>query len=275
MEPEPEAAQVEPEAETAKIPKLVFIVPYRDREEHLSKFKSHMKYIFEDIPQCEYEIFYIHQNDNRTFNRGAMKNIGFLFVRKKYPNHYKTITLVFNDVDTMPANKETFDYHTHIGIVKHFYGQKFALGGIVSINAGDFEKTNGFPNYWAWGYEDNALLHRVINSKLNIDRSQFLLLLNKAVIHLNDTFERVVNKNEFDRYVQEYKFMNSNDGISTISNLSYEEDKSTNFVHVNGFTTAVSETPEMNKIHDLRNGSIPFKNVVGRRNRGTIGLLFH
>lgn len=87
------------------IPKLIFIVPYRNREEHLDYFKNHMKTILEDLSTDTYAIYYVHQCDDRGFNRGAMKNIGFLMVKNKYPNDYKNITLVFNDVDSMPAKK--------------------------------------------------------------------------------------------------------------------------------------------------------------------------
>ena len=39
--------------------------------------------ILNDKPKGYYEIFYIHQMDKRVFNRGALKNIGFLFVKNK------------------------------------------------------------------------------------------------------------------------------------------------------------------------------------------------
>ena len=71
------------------IPNLIFIVPYRNRKEHYNIFSDHMKNILEN--EKNYKIFYIHQTDDRSFNRGAMKNIGFLVVKDMYPNDYKNI----------------------------------------------------------------------------------------------------------------------------------------------------------------------------------------
>ena len=44
-------------------------------------------------------LYYLHQTDNRPFNRGATKNIGFLTI-KKCILMIKNITFVFNDIDT-------------------------------------------------------------------------------------------------------------------------------------------------------------------------------
>ena len=68
------------------IPRLIFIVPYRDREQQYQFFKRHMQYILEDYQSSDYRIFYIHQCDNREFNRGALKNLGFLITKYRYPN---------------------------------------------------------------------------------------------------------------------------------------------------------------------------------------------
>jgi len=263
-----EPVVVEPTLKEDPIPKMVFIVPYRDREAQRMIFKNHMAIILEDIPKTDYKIYFIHQKDNRTFNRGAMKNIGFLHVKSLYPNNYKSMTLIFNDVDTMPVKKNLLNYPTSQGIVKHFYGYTFTLGGIVSILAGDFEKTNGFPNYWAWGYEDNAFQKRVQRSGLLLDRSQFYTILDKNFIQLNDTLERIVNRKEFDRYWDENIYAKVNDGYPTIHNLEYIIND--DFVDVSMFKTAIEEQAQYNQIHDLRNGTRPFRAPTRRGRMGMI-----
>lgn len=241
------------------VPKLVFIVPYRDREQQLHFFKRHMQYILEDIDPSEYIILFIHQCDKRSFNRGALKNIGFITVRDMYPDHYKTITLVFNDIDTMPYTKNFLNYHTLPGRVKHFYGFTFTLGGIVSITGGDFESINGFPNFWTWGYEDNMLNARVLQKRFIIDRSHFFPIADKNIIQFHDGYLRNVNRTEFDRYEK-----NTSEGWSSIQNIKYQRVpdnlfKSSHFVNVTNFTTSISENEIQTFQQDLRKGGSPFK----------------
>ena len=243
---------------TTSIPKIIFIVPYRDRKEQQRFFSFHMEKIMEDYKKTDYKIIYAHQNDNREFNRGAMKNIGFLYAKSLYPNDYQNITFVFNDVDTMPYNKNFLNYETEKGKVKHFYGYKFTLGGIVSMTGADFEKINGFPNYWAWGYEDNALLNRVNTEGLTIDRSKFYTILDKNILQLKDGITRIVNRGEFDRYVDEFKYKNNIDGLNSLSNIAYKFDDNTSFLNISTFQTPVQENPELTKIYDIRNGNTPF-----------------
>tara|TARA_B100000123_G_C25647766_1_gene391783 strand:+ start:59 stop:796 length:738 start_codon:yes stop_codon:yes gene_type:complete len=232
-------------------PNLIFIVPYRNRENQYNVFKRQMSYVLED--EVNYKILYIHQKDNRDFNRGALKNIGFIIVKQQYPDTYKDITLVFNDIDTMPTQK-LFDYRTQKNNIKHFYGFRFALGGIVSINAEDFEIINGFPNYWSWGYEDNELQARALVKNINIDRSVFYNIGDSHIAHLMDGIHRTINKNEY-----KYFKWKSREGINSIHNLQYSINHETNFIDVTYFSTGREPRSDLNRQYNLSNGSKPFK----------------
>jgi hypothetical protein len=257
--------------ETKVIPKMAFIIPYRDRKEHQAFYSNHMKNILEDYNKTDYEIYYIHQCDTRDFNRGAMKNIGFLTIKEKYPDNYKNITLVFNDVDIMPKTKGLFDYDTTMGNIKHFYGFNFTLGGLFSIKGGDYEKIGGFPNFWSWGYEDNLLQLRALAAGLNIDLSQFYPIMDSNIIHLNDGLIRTINKSEFDKYVG-----NTSEGWHSITNVSKEFDESTGFVNIFKFDAGSEPNSSENKTYDLRNGSAPFRPNTffksSRRSRAKMGM---
>jgi len=175
------------------IPNLVFIVPYRDRKPQKKVFEC----VMSDILKGEnYKIFFIHQNDKRPFNRGAIKNLGFLYIKNIYPKDYKNITIVFHDIDFLPYYKNQFDYNTNDGVIKHFFGYKNTLGGMVSIKACDFEKINGFPNIWTWGLEDNILQKRCKKAGFKIDRSNFLHggKDEDKIITLWHGWDRLINK---------------------------------------------------------------------------------
>lgn len=201
-----------------KIPKRIFIVPYRNRVQHKFFFSKYMSFILEN--DDDFEIFFSHQCDARTFNRGATKNIGFIAARNKYPNHYKDITFIFNDVDTIPFTK-IFDYETTHGVVKHYYGFKYTLGGIVVIKGADFEKTNGFPCFWGWGMEDNALQKRCDRVGLVTDRSIFYNIGSPEILQLFDGISRIISKK--DPWRGEYD--DGVDGLRTITQLKYSIDE--------------------------------------------------
>jgi hypothetical protein len=231
-------------------PTIVFIVPYRDRVLQRDFFRSHMKVVLADMDPASYEIYFSHQVDDRIFNRGAMKNIGFIAMKEKYPNTYKNMTFVFNDVDTLPFVKNFLPFATTSGTIKHFYGFRFALGGIVSVNGGDFERMNGFPNFWSWGYEDNELQRRANLYKISIDRSVFYPLFDQNIIFLQDGFFRTVNETERRRY--DWKTM---EGIEEITQLKYtiEDD----MIHATSFKTATEENRSTANLIDLRSRMRP------------------
>ncbi len=200
-------------------PELVFLVPYRDRKTQKFFFSKHMEYILENE---NYEVYFCHQHDNRPFNRGAIKNIGFLAMKEKYPEHYKKITFIFHDIDTLPFDK-ILDYKTKLGVVKHFYGFEHSLGGIFSIIGEDFESTLGFPTLWGWGMEDTIMQHRCLSSHLIIDRKQFYKIGSPEILHLFDGIQRIINPSEQKKMgnnIHNLNMMNLDNIIYTIDNES-------------------------------------------------------
>ena len=203
--------------EAIQIPKRVFIVPYRNRIQHKFFFCKYMSFLLED--NKDYEIYFSHQCDARTFNRGAVRNIGFLAIKEKYPEHYKDITFIFNDVDTIPFYK-IFDYQTTHGVVKHYYGYKYALGGIVVMKGADFERINGYPCYWGWGMEDNTLQKRCERHRLVIDRSNFHEIGKPQILQLFDGISRIISKKDPWRSEKD----DGIDGLRTITKINYAID---------------------------------------------------
>ena len=232
------------------IPDIIFLIPYRDREEHKIIFQEKMNIIIQQYDKpCE--IYYCFQNDERNFNRGALKNIGFLAMKEKYPDHYQNITFVFNDIDTFPTESHYLDYATQKNNVKHFFGFTYALGGIVSIQGSDFELILGYPNFWGWGYEDNVLNKRVKKNGINIDRTNFISINDKSnekiVQLLHDDNKRIVNKQEIFYYMK-----NISDNLSDIKNLKYTIED--NIINITYFETKYKENEKFNKTHDLTKG---------------------
>jgi hypothetical protein len=205
---------------TTSCPKVVFVVPYRNRPQHKFFFSNYLTSVLKGSEiESAYEIYFSHQCDARAFNRGATKNIGFLAVKEKYPNDYLNITFVFNDIDTVPFSN-IFDYRTTSGIVKHFYGFKYALGGIVSITGKDFELVNGYPNFWGWGMEDNVLQKRCESAGLLVNRDQFYPIGSPDILQLFDGVSRLINKKDPYRATHD----NGIDGVQTIHKLFYKID---------------------------------------------------
>ena len=237
-----------------KVPKYVFIVPYRDREPHRVFFSTYIYKVMEDIPADDWMYYFVHQNDKRPFNRGAMKNIGFLALKDAYPEDYKNIIFIFNDIDTLPYDKNVLNYHTEYGVIKHFYGFHFALGGIFSIRGVDFERINGFPNFWAWGGEDNLIYQRAKQFGLTIDRSNFYTIGNMKILQFADGMKRLICRDELATSIMP----NNVDGLSKLTNVTHTIFNETHIIDVTSFDTYIlysqlhfeeQSLDKVNKIH--------------------------
>jgi len=229
------------------VPDVVFIVPYRNREQHKTFFTRYMKdYILKDVGY-KWQIVFVHQHDMRAFNRGAMKNLGFKYLKDKYPKYYKDITIVFNDVDTAPYKPDLVEFRTTQGTVKHFYGFYFALGGMVSMKAGDFEMLNGFPNLWAWGFEDNELQTRWIEQfgKNKIDRSTFFKDADSNILVIYHGVHKLVSSKQKEEHGDiairnrkpNSKYTNGLNTIYDVNYMSSELETNVIMVDINKFDT--------------------------------------
>ena len=249
------------------IPKKIFIVPYRNRPEQKFFFCKYMKFLLEHT--TDYEIYFSHQTDKRSFNRGATRNIGFLAMKAKYPNHYKEITFVFNDLDTIPFNR-IFDYDTQIGVVKHYYGFTHSLGGIVVFKGADFEKINGYPNFWSWGREDTCLQKRCQKAGISINRKDFYKIGSPEILQLFDGVGRIINTRDPHKLDDDVGAT----GLTTIRKLEYViEKKSTNdldniydalgqhfnYINITSFQTETQFEDDEYYKYDLRE---PISNIM-------------
>ena len=235
-----------------EIPHTVFLIPYRDREKEGKYFKTYFELYVKAQPNMNNGVkyFFCHQNDTRPFNRGAMKNLGFLTIKGLYPNNWKDITLVFHDIDCYPRPHIKLPYTTTKGTVVHYYGFKYTLGGIVVINAEDFANIGGYPNFWGWGYEDNALQLRVESNNLLIDRSLFFECSDLHNFNRLDKADekKIVSTVDADTFAS-----GKGDTYNDIKNVSAKINFNKNIIHFNYFTTALNppKYSEM-KIYDLR-----------------------
>jgi GT2 family glycosyltransferase len=145
-----------------------------------------------------------------------MKNIGFLYAKEKY-TYYKDIVFVFNDLDTLPYKKGLLDYTLNQNEIKHYYGFTFCLGGIFAIRGSDFERINGFPSFWNWGWEDTVLYDRAIAANIKINREQFYDYGSSSILHLIDGVKKEISTRTNDLYTRGIVL----DGLSTLRNLYY------------------------------------------------------
>lgn len=240
-------------------PSLIFIIPYRNREPQKEFFLRHMKYILEDFKNEYYEIVIAHQCDNRNFNRGAMKNIGFQYIKNKYPRSYKTMTFIFNDVDTIPYKKNLIDYKTGYGKIKHFYGFEYALGGIFSISGNDFEILNGFPNFWGWGCEDNVINDRATRNGIYISRKNFFNIGDSKILHLFDGYIKPTDTSN--------PYLTKNDngsfGLNTLTDIKFDIDMCNSedgllqhtMVNINNFNCEIEHNNDNIRMIDIRKGN--------------------
>jgi hypothetical protein len=157
-------------------PRLSIVIPYRGRVDHLRQFVPHVSAYFTrdkndgDIP---YRVLVVEQEPGLPFNRGALKNIGFLL------SCDSSDYICFHDVDYLPmwADYSSVEAPTPIvwygaestpvapgrsnRAVNHVKDEYF--GGAVLFPNEAFGRIDGYAtDYWGWGFEDSDLRNRLI-----------------------------------------------------------------------------------------------------------------
>lgn len=137
---------------------LAIIVPYRDRESHLTQFIPYMNKFLPDAT-----ILIIEQNDKKQFNRGKLLNVGFL--------ESAFDCYCFHDVDKLPV---WGDYSCPINkprqIAPNVHQTYSYFGGVTLFSRKDFSKAEGFHNdFWGWGGEDNELMFQILRKKITAE----------------------------------------------------------------------------------------------------------
>jgi len=145
--------------------KLGIIVPYRNRFEHLKKFKKSIIDYLDSNSYENYVVIIVEQDDARLFNRGMLLNIGFEEAEKQGCDY-----VVFHDVDMFPLYVNYSSNSKPIHLTTNFvlddeekertiFDEYF--GGVTMFPVDTFKKIDGYSNkYWGWGYEDDDLRFR-------------------------------------------------------------------------------------------------------------------
>jgi hypothetical protein len=152
--------------------KLGIIVPYRDRYFDLVEFKSHITTYLSDSG-INYYLIIVEQDDEKSFNRGKLLNIGTIYAKKLGCDY-----VVFHDLDMLPEEVDYSYSDVPLHLATNLIGTKDFkrivfdqyFGGVTLFPIKTFEEINGYSNnYWGWGYEDDDLLYRCKHYKVPLD----------------------------------------------------------------------------------------------------------
>ena len=175
--------------------KLAFIVPYRNREEHLRQFVPHYRRLFPDAG-----IYVVHQLGNGMFNRGMLLNIGLLYAEEKAD------AFDLCDID-MLAVEGHVDYSfpnavTHLASAASQFNYSMPyekyFSGHVLLTAEQMRSVNGFCNdYQGYGCEDDCFYRSFIQKGLPVDRryGRYECLAHERVVDKDSTLMDAFNRN--------------------------------------------------------------------------------
>jgi hypothetical protein len=193
-----------------------FIIPYRNRKEHLNEFIQRFTGYLQGT-NIDAHFYVIHQITLGEFNRGAMKNIGFLEACKVRPDGL----FIFHDIDIYPTAWGSIIYDTPPNHIRHPIGSNENLGGICCFWKKEFERVNGFPNYNGWGIEDVTIWYRAKRYHIPIDHHKHVSLENTSLcIHHDHSRshekQNVTSNMNTTLHITEEKIGDTSNGLSSL-----------------------------------------------------------
>lgn len=200
--------------------KYNFIIPYRNRKEHLDEFIRRFTEYLKD-KDVDAKFYIVHQIHPGEFNRGALNNIGFVEFCKTRPDGL----FIFHDVDTYPTYWGSIQYDTKPNEIRHPIGEpRVNLGGICCFWKSEFKKVNGFPNYWGWGIEDVTIMYRVKKEKIIIDESNIVDLNDDKKLFCPKHLKNINKENDFAKKntILHHKEVEAQIITNGLSSLEYE-----------------------------------------------------
>ncbi|WP_448207826.1 galactosyltransferase-related protein [Azospirillum sp. sgz302134] len=213
--------------------RLHIVVPYRDRESHLRQFVPWVSAFFArlDTP-IDYRVTIVEQEAGLPFNRGAIKNVGFVLGEA-----WSGYTCL-HDVDYLPMNADYSWAEEPTPIL--WYGAErrpvapgrsamtvttnldSTMGGALLMPNTIFRQIDGYSNaFWGWGYEDFDFSLRIRARKIPTGRRKGRF---KPLDHDNDGFNpdatpspiSLVNQQVFQRMWSQGRIP-TGDGLSSLS----------------------------------------------------------
>ncbi|CAG9829016.1 unnamed protein product [Diabrotica balteata] len=195
--------------------KLAIVVPFRNRETHLSIFLRHM-HPFLRHQQLDYTIFVIEQQGEKPFNRGMLMNIGF----EQAMSMSQFDCFIFHDVDLLPEDDRNLyvcssqpkHMSVAVNVFKYKLPYKNIFGGVTALTTQQITLVNGFSNlFWGWGGEDDDMFNRVKAHQLDVIRYNPKIARYKMLRHQKAT----PNPQRY-KLLEEGKKKFTKDGLNTL-----------------------------------------------------------
>lgn len=272
LQGEEEDEEVAVESLSAPPPDFLFIIPVSADRAAIYRDLVRLWMNSTILPNKKAKLLFVEQvaaaggGASGTFNAGAMKNAGYLYLRSCFPEtkDWSGVTLVFQDLDKFALDAGAYLPATP-GVVNSLYMIESSgvpvgsgLGGVFSICASDFERSGGFPNCWGWVPDEMEIARRLLLQGIKIDMStraapntrfaQLIPFSGSPLLKTSNAFELYRFSQGIDAAI---------DGWRTLGIQEWVEDPATQTLKVQTFTTPFKEAPQYRQTVNLAATPVP------------------